>query len=107
MKVLIIFGSLLLVGISSTVGSNVRDRSSSYPDGPQGPDFAKEDGAMKVDLLDGDIEKYWHVEVRPSGHVNNEVQAYTKDAVTKDGSTENLRIFKFIVALIRFTMFET
>ena len=93
MNDVIIFGTLFLFEISLTLGSNIQDRSS-YPDGPQGPDFAKEDGAMKVDLLDGDIEKYWHVEVRPSGHVNNEVQAYTKDAVTKDGSTITIKASK-------------
>ena len=49
---------------------------------------------MKVDLLDGDIEKYWNIEVHPPGFVNNEVEAYVKDAVTKDGSTITIKASK-------------
>ena len=60
MRALIILRSLLLLNISNTLvlAKSLNSTISSYPDGPQGPDFAKKPGAMKVDLLEGGIEKH-------------------------------------------------
>ena len=94
MRALIILRSLLLLNISNTLvlAKSLNSTISSYPDGPQGPDFAKKPGAMKVDLLEGGIEKHWNIEVHDRGYVNNEVQAYTRDAIKQDKSTKSITI---------------
>ena len=84
MRHLFDFTILLLLNVSMIL--------SSYPHGPQGPDFAKKPGAMKVDLLEGGIEKHWNIEVRRSRHVNNEVQRYSRSAVSQDRSTKAITI---------------
>jgi len=86
MKVAIIFGTLLLINISLTLGRNVQS-GASYPNGPQGPDFANKPGAMLVDLLEGGIEAHWNIEEHPPGFVNRELQEYTRGAVSQDSST--------------------
>merc|ERR1712038_1329033 len=91
MKVVILFASLLILNISLTLGRNVQS-SSSYPDGPQGPDFANNPGAMLVDLLEGGIEAHWNIEEHPPYYVNRELQEYTRDAVTQDSSTNVITI---------------
>jgi len=63
-----------------------------YPQGPQGPDFANQQGALKVDLLEGGIHKYWNVEERPSGYVNSELQQYSSHAVDQDYYTGAITI---------------
>lgn len=63
-----------------------------YPDGPQGPDFADQAGALQVDLLEGGIEEHWNIVEEPSGHVNQELEQYTRDAVTQDDSTKAITI---------------
>jgi len=63
-----------------------------YPRGPQGPDFANQRGALKVDLLERGIQKYWNVEERPSGYVNNELQQYRSHAVHQDYFTGAITI---------------
>ena len=65
---------------------------AAYPDGPQGPDFAKNPGAMLVDLLEGGIEAHWNIEKHPKGYVNRELQEYTREAVTQDSSTNAITI---------------
>jgi len=64
----------------------------SYPDETLGPDFAKQPGAMKVDLLDGGIEAHWDIAEHPPGWVNRELQEYTRDAVVQDSSTKAIYI---------------
>jgi len=91
MKVVGIIGVVFQLNLASILGKAVEERSS-YPDGPRGPDFAKSPGALKVDLLEGGIDKYWTVEVRPPRANNNEVQAYTKDAVKQDESTKAITL---------------
>ena len=58
MKVVGIFGVVFQLHLASILGKAVEERSSSYPDGPRGPDFAKSPGALKVDLLEGGIDKH-------------------------------------------------
>jgi len=91
MKVVIIFGTLLLLNISLAQGRNVQ-AGAAYPDGPQGPDFANNPGAMLVDLLEGGIEAHWNIEEHPPRYVNDELQEYTRDAVTQDSSTNVITI---------------
>lgn len=55
----------------------------TYPDGPQGPDFALEANALKVDLLERDIDTFWNVENLPPGFYNEELQEYRADAVSQ------------------------
>lgn len=66
--------------------------NNNYPEGPQGPAFANEPGAMKVDLLEGGIEAHWNIETHPPGYVNDELQEYTRDAVSQDSSTKAITI---------------
>jgi len=91
MKAVIFLASFLLLNISLALGRNVQS-SSSYPDGPQGPDFANNPGAMLVDLLEGGIEAHWNIEEHPPYYVNRELQEYTRDAVTQDSSTNVITI---------------
>merc|ERR1712212_43394 len=91
MKVVIVLGTLFLLNVSLTLARNVQ-AGASYPDGPQGPDFANNPGAMLVDLLEGGIEAHWNIEEHPKGFVNRELQEYTRDAVTQDSSTNVITI---------------
>ena len=92
MKIVVSFGVVVFLNIASIQGKFEEERSSSYPDGPQGPDFAKSPGALKVDLLEGGIEKHWTIEEHSPGWVNNEVQAYIRDAVKQDESTKAITL---------------
>ena len=97
MKVVIILGKIFLLTITLAFGN------ASYPEGAQGPDFAKRDEAMKVDLLKEGLDKYWNVEWRPVAlcdflammgqkMCNGELQSYTTDAVTQDSETRAITI---------------
>ena len=92
MKIVVSLGVVVLLNIASIQGKFVEERSSSYPDGPRGPDFAKSPGALKLDLLEGGIEKYWTIEERSPRWVNNEVQEYIRDAVKQDESTRAITL---------------
>ena len=65
---------------------------ATYPDGPQGPAFANNPGAMLVDLLEGGIDAHWNIEKHPKGYVNRELQEYTRESVTQDSSTNVITI---------------
>lgn len=82
----------VIVVSTSFVCSRNAQIGVSYPDGPQGPDFANNPSSMKVDLLEGGIEAHWNIEEHPPGWVNSELQEYTRDAVSQDSSTKSITL---------------
>lgn len=76
----ILFHILLLISLSH---QKYLHSEITYPNGPQGPDFATQPGSLKLDLLERNIDTFWNVESHPAGFYNQELQEYRSDAVSQ------------------------